>query len=132
MTTSSTAAADTQRDSVSRSYIDRHWRGELSLAKSYWLNGILIVGTGGVIVFYLAPLALTLVVFGLRETPLRWVLPFSFLAWFGAYIWVWGGIWRSAGNYRGPRIWSIAARIAVVIGVAISLVVLFSAFLNLL
>jgi hypothetical protein len=94
------------------------------------LNGVLLVGTGGAIVFYVMPLVLALVVLGFRASPLAWVLAISFLAWFGTYIWVWGGIWRSAGNYRGPRIWSLAARAAVITGVAISLVVVISLFLN--
>ena len=130
MTTNSVAAADTQLNSDSHSYIARHWRGELALAKSYWLNGVLIVGVGGCIVFYVAPIMLGLVVFGLKYSPLEWIWAFSFLAWFGTYVWVWGGIWRSAGRYRGPWIWPLAARIAVVVGSVVSAVIVLAGFVH--
>ena len=130
MTTDDRASIPAQSDADVQSYVARHWRGELSLARSYWLNGFLIVSVGGAVIFYVTPLMLALVVFGLRYTPLEWVLALSFLAWFGLCVWAWGGIWRSAGNYRGPRIWPIAARIAVVVGTVVSLLIVLTGFFN--
>jgi hypothetical protein len=36
---------------ASSSYFARHWRGELSLPKSYWLNGALLFGVGCNVIF---------------------------------------------------------------------------------
>lgn len=94
-------------------YLLRHWRGSLSLPKSYWLNGVL---AGAVVTFAAPPLinALHEAAGSLRASAILW---FVFIAFFLAF-WTWTqvGIWRSAGRHpgRGGNTgWAIAARVMV-------------------
>jgi hypothetical protein len=101
----------------SRSYVARHWRGELSLPVSYWLNGILgalIVGaTVGV-------LAYTINRQGAAQ-PTLWLVSLI-VTWMSAgllTIWQAVGVWRSATRYRqsGKRFWGGAAQALALLGV---------------
>jgi hypothetical protein len=101
----------------SRGYIARHWRGELSLPVSYWLNGILgalIVGaTVGV-------LAYTINRQGAAQ-PTLWLVSLI-VTWMSAAlltIWQAVGVWRSATRYRqsGKRFWGAAAKTLALLGV---------------
>ena len=100
-----------------RNYIARHWRGELSLPVSYWVNGFLgniFVAAAVVIIseavdfkdnFYPA-VALCCVV-------LIWAIVL------GTAIWQVVGNWRSATNYQNvKKFWGGAAKILTIIGVA--------------
>jgi hypothetical protein len=107
-----------QQASRSRNYIARHWRGELSLPVSYWLNGILVAVAVGATVGVLA-YAIN------RQSdaqPMLWL--FSLIAtWMSAAlltIWQAVGVWRSATRYRqgGKRFWGAAAKALVLLGVA--------------
>ncbi len=94
-------------------YITRHWRGDLSLPVSYWVNGQLFgIGyrLGAFFIFdhpdpsisYALLSLLIVIVIGL-----------------GMQVWQSVGIWRSADKYiqRGKRhIWAYLAQIAVVLG----------------
>lgn len=103
----------------------RHWRGELSLAKSYWIVGSL----------FTILLLLFSAVFGQAITNAKlspaWLglLLTTFLVSICAFsVWQLVGIWRSAGNHirtTKRRGWAIAARVAVVLG-ALRLLVDFS------
>jgi len=107
-----------QQASRSRNYIARHWRGELSLPVSYWLNGILgavVVGaTVGVLAYAINQQS--------DAQPVLWL--FSLIAtWTSAAlltIWQAVGVWRSATRYRqrGKRFWGAAAKALVLLGVA--------------
>lgn len=99
----------------SSNWFARHWRGDLSLATSYWINGIALNGGA-----YLLGLALNAVV-----TPTEhpyWAM--GYLAGFWILIllpqtWLWGGIWRSASRTTrdtGHSLWPTVAKGAVVIG----------------
>lgn len=79
----------------SRGYIAKHWRGELSLAQSYWLNVFLlgmavnflsntIEGSGIAQMDSLVAIQLTVGLVALS-------VPMS--------IWQWGGCWRAARNH---------------------------------
>jgi hypothetical protein len=90
-----------------RSWIGRHWRGELGLAEAYWLNGILC----NVAVFGVVWLAREAGVDG-PDWPgvfrlAVWVFFVAAEAWFAV------GVWRAAGRYAGPRFWAYAARLVV-------------------
>src|ERR1700722_8871663 len=97
------------------SYFARHWRGDLSLAQSYWVNGVLLW----------APFNIYLRVASLitSERPLdylEWqVLPY--LLWVPIATWQYVGIWRSAGNRirSGKSGWSWVARLLVIVGAVI-------------
>jgi hypothetical protein len=101
-----------------RNYFARHWRGELSLPVSYWINGIL------------AGIATVLVV-GTINTSVDFkddfqpglALAAEILIWTAtALIAIWRlvGIWRSATNYqRALKIfWGAAAKVLVIVGAA--------------
>jgi hypothetical protein len=96
----------------SNSYIARHWRGELSLPKSFWLNGFLI-GLISRVLFsglltgsqFLGSVSVVVPVFLALQTLNLLVV-----------VWILVGIWRAASNYAGRRLWAILAKIVVVIG----------------
>ena len=100
-----------------RNYFVRHWRGELSLPKSYWLNGLIggflvgaaIAGVGYAVhnrseaqpVVWLVTLIAT------------WVVVSLFTMWQAV------GVWRSATNYKasGKYFWGGLAKGVTVLGV---------------
>lgn len=106
----------TERDS----YFRRHWRGELSLPRSYWINGVLIFGVGCNLMLALT-VTFTIMLFRQQDdigAPIVLLLIALELA---AYVWALVGTWRSAGRYRGSRVWPILARIAMCLGVLITI-----------
>jgi len=100
-----------------KSYFKRHWRGELDLGISYWVNTILF------------SLLLTLISLGLGSlasdvTDMRYILiAFIFLYIFIFFIfspWAYIGLWRSTSNHiekYNLLFWANVVRILVVIGV---------------
>jgi hypothetical protein len=93
----------------------KHWRGEYSLPRSYWLHGvffgILIALCGGFLSAalkyadrtdspYVLPLGLTCILYA--------------LCWLLFFIWTTGGTWRSATRRGG--FWARVAKIALVVG----------------
>jgi hypothetical protein len=95
-------------DAPSANYFVRHWRGQLSLAQSYWFNG----------------LGLTLVLRLLQTVIGRFLEKISMgggsiilistsAAISVVTVWQFVGIWRSASNHTsrgGQRIWSVLAK----------------------
>jgi hypothetical protein len=98
-----------------RSYFIRHWRGQLSLPVSYWINSVL----GTVSVVFVSALVGALV--QPTESLLTWVF-LIFTVWiFAIVVTVWQlvGVWRSAGNHKsrgGSSFWAGAARFMVCLG----------------
>lgn len=102
---------------LSSNYLVRHWRGELSLGITYWVNGSVLAG--------IIPVALIAVVGQMDEdyNSLRaisfsvlGVLLFSVIAWFWSIV----GIWRSADRHAsrgGVPAWANVAKFMVVAGV---------------
>ncbi len=95
-------------------YLARHWRGELSLPVSYWVNGVL----GTMVVAGLAALAATM---DWTEGPVLAASVAASVLLFGAAVTLWQlvGIWRSAVRHPargGSRGWAIAAQVMVVLG----------------
>jgi len=98
----------------SSNYFVRHWRGELSLARSYWVNGSLLAGAG---VNLLGTYLGTIEHASLRMVALQ-AIAFLFIA-IGAWVWSVVGIWRSADAHpsRGGALsWAVVAKFFVVIG----------------
>jgi uncharacterized protein DUF4339 len=101
----------------STNFLLRHWRGQLSLAKSYWIVGVLF----SVIALILATM------FGealaILNPPPIWlgICLTTFLVTICVFtIWQLVGVWRSAGSHiitTKRYFWAIAARVAVVLGV---------------
>ncbi len=101
----------------SRNFIARHWRGELSLPVSYWLNGTL----GGLVVgFAIGGLSYVINLQADAE-PLVWLLTLT-ATWISAAlltIWQAVGIWRSAIHYRrsGKHFWGGVAQMLTAVGI---------------
>lgn len=105
------------REAPSASYFARHWRGELSLPVSYWINGVAL----GLVLALVARR-----VFGNTEAlVVKHPQGFSLLALasfvaLGAFtVWQLVGIFRSARRYLAEgrsKLWGSLAMVAVVIG----------------
>ena len=98
----------------SSSYILRHWRGELSLVRSYWVNTLALT-----VLFGALFAALMLVEFAdyprLISVVMICAWPFSVIA----QTWLSVGIWRSARHYSEThprRYWGGVARLLTTIG----------------
>jgi len=96
--------------------IARHWRGEFSLARSYWINHwVLDIGVGVALVALASAINYRAV-----EQPIRWLISLT-LTWSVIIlfsIWAAIGVWRAATAYRrtGKRFWGAAAKTTMVLG----------------
>ncbi len=97
-----------------------HWRGNYSLAKSYWRNGVLLFGLG-INLPLMILILVALIVF--KEKPaLQLIVCLGEMALIlAAYVWVLVGTWRAARKYKGPRIWAILAQIGMIMGVMVTI-----------
>ena len=100
-----------------QNYFARHWRGELSLPLSYWLNGSVFGLIAGI-----AIATLHVVIYRNGEArPVLWLcsLVATWLVICLLMGWQSVGIWRSATRYRqsGKRFWGAAAKVMITIGV---------------
>ena len=95
------------------SYAGRHWRGELSLGQSFWVNLILLHA-----VLVLPAWAAVQVWGESHASTLYPVLKmYSFLL-VAVRIWQVVGVWRAAGAHAdksGSSAWCVVARVAVVL-----------------
>lgn len=92
-----------------RRTLKRLWRGEFSLAKTYWFYGVLIqvvvillLGAVGALAEYSIFWAILTIAGGIA------LLLYMFV--------VLVGIWRSADRYEGEQAWAVLAKVAVVVG----------------
>ena len=90
------------------------WTGELGLWKTFWLLGV------GGILFAASPIFAAML--ALTDVPdddtASWFL--AALAFLFAYqIWVSVGIWQTANLYSGDRQWAILAKMCVVTGASV-------------
>jgi hypothetical protein len=113
-------AAEQRIPSRRTSYFARHWNGELSLPRSYWINGALLFGLACNMVFAMVCIAS---IFALRNIPVAAFIVgvAEVLLNVVAYVWALVGVWRSAGKYQGPKVWAILARVVIVVGVFVSI-----------
>jgi hypothetical protein len=101
-----------------QNYFARHWRGELSLSISYWVNGFVAGLIGATVIAGFGSIV------SARDDaqPLLWLVSLcSIWLCIGALtIWQSVGTWRSATNYRldGKRFWGGLAKIMTVLSVA--------------
>lgn len=96
-------------------YIRAHWRGELSLVRTYWLNVVLVsIVLRGVEALGARGVQLLSVHYALSVAVLFWVM-------FGAImVWQLVGLWRSATNHSattGRRFWAGVAKVLIVLNV---------------
>ncbi len=98
------------------SYIRKHWRGELSLAVSYWINFFLL----GVIVGLFRTLLLDSEMIENPVIATRVTIIFSAFSILIIYPWQIIGLWRSCTNHMqksGKRFWARTAQVVVVLGI---------------
>jgi hypothetical protein len=98
-------------------FVASHWRGDLSLPMSFWIDGVLFG-----LVWRLLPYSLTFFPTNFRSP---WtILGLIFLGIVGAILTLWTvvGIWRSSESYDGRAVWSVLARVAAVLMAIVSLV----------
>jgi len=98
-----------------RSYIVRHWQGELSLPVSYWINGFL-----GAVAISAVFLCIRLLI-APADSPLGFAIAISVAGCFlvVATLWQLVGVWRSAENHKGrggSSFWAWLARFMVILG----------------
>jgi plasmid stabilization system protein ParE len=99
-----------------RGYFARHWHGEMSLVRAYWVNNLLVA----------MPLAMALTGLmswisakgeSLQVSAIALLLVLPLLL--GLDVWCIVGAWRSANNYlreNGSRLWGYLARITLALG----------------
>ena len=102
-----------KRTKVKENIFIRFWKGELSLAASYW--GI---GTIGGILYGIAAGAFTISLGMSEDAMWGFIIPFQ--------IYTVVGIWRSSDKYKGSKIWAILAKIAVIFGIISNIASLFA------
>lgn len=96
-------------------YILAHWRGEQSLAQSYWINTLLLT--------FAVYLGFLLLEAPLSRLPIRTILTLSYalvVVLSALTVWQLVGLWRSAGNTMartGRRLWPVVAMVLVVLSV---------------
>jgi hypothetical protein len=98
-------------------YFARHWRGELSLPMSYWVNGVVL---GVISSMATGALTIAIIMYG-PEQPTLWLIAAE-VGWLVVSLFVmWQvvGIWRAATRYKqsGHSFWGGAAKTVAALGV---------------
>lgn len=99
------AAGETTGLMSAQNFLNNLWQGNLGLAMTYWVYGVL-----GGLVWLVGIIALD----PQRETNSESFVLFSLIAY---YFVVYVGIWRAASKYKGNRLWEILAKFVVIITV---------------
>lgn len=98
--------SDTERTTdreaaAAKGFFGKLVNGEFGLAKTYWLYGVLV----GIVV--------NIVSRGITSTG---ALMFLIVAYTAYEVPVLIGTWRAASMYKGPSVWAILAKIAIILG----------------
>jgi hypothetical protein len=92
------------RDASMMSYLGRLWRGDVGLACTYWVWGVLVVGIGiGAGGIFVAGLS------GIPALAILW-----FVVYPASLIFMAVAVWRSSSKYAGPRVWVWLARFIII------------------
>lgn len=97
--------------------LQRLWRGEMSLATTYWVFGFLLGGVGSRLLWSL-----------IEQNSIRLIRTGHFAFIFYSFVAVSVGYslfiavatWRSANRYSGPRRWRVLAQFAVVVSMVVT------------
>lgn len=104
-----------QAPSGLKNYIVRHWKGELSLSRSYWANVIGVSAVYSVVLILIAQICKSISV--TYAPPIYWSV--YLLTGAPVVIWQMVGLWGAARNHiarTGRRLWARVAQIVVVLG----------------
>jgi len=82
-----------------KSYFHKFWDGELPLVQSYWVVAWLISLPVGFAIGFVA-LFVGFAMFAF------------FIPW---YVFTTVGVWRSSDRYKGPKFWSVLAKLAMIL-----------------
>lgn len=96
-------------EKTSTNYLIQHWRGQLELSISFWLNGVLVLGLLKVALFALTFIELHAVFFLC-----------GFCLYLLAIVWSYVGIWRSAIKYeieKDSLLWPTLAKLCIFVTV---------------
>lgn len=93
-----------KKKKVKKNYFNKFWDGELSLPVSYWLFGFVYPFLIGFFCFFVGT------IIGISEN----VLILLILPW--TIFWA-VGCWRSSDRYKGLMLWSVLAKISIVLSV---------------
>ncbi|MHC4282740.1 MAG: COG3904 family protein [Planctomycetota bacterium] len=110
-----------RNQSPKTSYIRKHWRGELSLAVSFWINLFLL----NIVIFLFSELLGYSEILENPVTSARVVLVFYAFAILIVYPWQIIGLWRSCNNHikkSSKCFWPRTAQVLVVLGIICTLV----------
>src|SRR3974390_2018635 len=75
-------------------YLIKHWRGDLSLARSWWMNGILVSFLVRIAVRMFVSLRIEI-----SPKPFAALALTALIAMFAIWVWQLAGIWRSASKH---------------------------------
>ncbi len=98
-------------------YFTRHWRGELSLARSFWINEVLL---GLLVLLALAPLYFLLIRYPPSPASLLILLAVFLVFTLAMATWQGVGVWRSARLHQqrgGKQRWVLVVRLLIIAGV---------------
>ena len=84
-------------------YCRKFINGQISLPISFWLFGLIGTIATSILIFVL------LYFFNILSNPLLRILVFPYLIFASI------GIWQSSNNYKGLKVWSISAKIIIII-----------------
>jgi hypothetical protein len=101
---------------LAKNFIARHWRGEFSLPRAFWVNHLLL---GIAVGLALGAMAVAINLHAV-EQPIRWLISLG-LTWTVSILFsVWAaiGVWRAATAYRraGKRFWGVTAKVTMALG----------------
>ena len=93
-----------KRKSQPANFFQKFWNGDISLPKSYWLVGVVF---GMIVGFVIGIIVISL---GMSEIAINlFLIPWAIFSTVG--------IWRSSDKYKGLTLWSVLAKISIVLSV---------------
>lgn len=101
------------RSWLSRSYIGRHWRGDLGLAVSYWVNIVVVGGAVGILSLVIGEGSALWATSAARTVA---AIVGMWAALLAVIVWQLVGTWRSAERHEGrggTKFWAGVARVMV-------------------
>jgi tetratricopeptide (TPR) repeat protein len=93
-----------------QTYLSRHWLGQLSLAKTFWLNTILLGLIMWLAIF--VAVVITSLAFENQYGARAVAILLGSIPAMVTLRWAVVGAWRSARDYSGARIWKVLTRLA--------------------